>query len=82
VQEEKATPMADSPDSQEHDAELGTGANPSLEPVTPIPRWVKMFAIIGLALLILVVTFHLTGNGLGPGMHGMPRGGSTTGARP
>jgi hypothetical protein len=34
------------------------------------PRWVKVLGIIFIALVVLVVILHLTGNSLGgPGMH-------------
>ncbi|MBT2727396.1 hypothetical protein J7E63_10665 [Bacillus sp. ISL-75] len=36
-------------------------------------RWVKIFGVIGLILLLLVIILHLTGNSLGgPGMHHTP----------
>ena len=36
------------------------------------PRWVKVFGIIALVLILLVVILHLTGNSLGGPMgHGM-----------
>ena len=37
------------------------------------PRWVKVFGIIFIALVLLVVVLHLTGiSHGGPGMHTMP----------
>jgi hypothetical protein len=36
------------------------------------PRWVKVFGIIGLVLVLLFVILHLTGNSLGPGLHTPP----------
>jgi hypothetical protein len=36
------------------------------------PRWVKLFGAAIIVLLVAVVILHLTGNSLGPGMHGMP----------
>jgi len=36
------------------------------------PRWVKVFGVIGLALVLLLVILHLTGNGFGHGMHTLP----------
>jgi hypothetical protein len=37
----------------------------------PMPRWVKVFGFIFLALLVVVVVMHVTGNSLGgPGSHG------------
>lgn len=38
------------------------------------PRWVKVFWIIGIALVLLFVVLHLTGKGFGPGMHTQPAG--------
>jgi len=41
-------------------------------PGTPpsIPRWVKVFGIIFIVLILLFVILHLTGNSLGgPGSH-------------
>ncbi len=41
------------------------------------PRWVKVFGIIAIILVLLFVVLHLTGHGLGghtPGIeHGVPR---------
>ena len=34
------------------------------------PRWVKVFGIIGLLLLVTFAILHLTGNGFGRHMHG------------
>src|SRR5215216_5919156 len=34
-----------------------------------IPRWLKISGIITIVLILLFVTLHLTGNGMGPGMH-------------
>jgi hypothetical protein len=36
------------------------------------PRWVKLFGAAIVALVVIVVILHLTGNSFGPGMHGMP----------
>ena len=41
----------------------------------PTPQWVKVFGIVVIALVLLVVILHLTGNSLGgPGGHipGLP----------
>jgi hypothetical protein len=39
------------------------------------PRWVKVSGVLVIALVLLVVVLHLTGNSLGgPGSH-MPLGG-------
>jgi hypothetical protein len=34
------------------------------------PRWVKLFGIIGLVLVVAFAILHLTGNGFGRHMHG------------
>lgn len=37
------------------------------------PRWVKVFGITFIALVLLAVVLHLAGNNFGgPGMHTMP----------
>jgi hypothetical protein len=35
------------------------------EPVPSTPRWVKVFAIVAIVLVVLFVVLHLTGTGLG-----------------
>ena len=40
------------------------------------PRWVKIFGIIAVVLVLAFVVLHLTGHGFGGhGMHGMNHGG-------
>ncbi|MBC9726006.1 hypothetical protein [Streptomyces sp. TRM68367] len=34
------------------------------------PRWVKISGSVALAVVALVLVLHLTGSGMGPGMHG------------
>jgi hypothetical protein len=36
------------------------------------PRWVKLFGIIAVALVLLIVVLHLTGRGMDGHMHHMP----------
>ena len=36
------------------------------------PRWVKVFGIIGIVMVLLVVLLHLTGHGFGSHMHHTP----------
>lgn len=36
------------------------------------PRWVKMFGVVGLLLLVALVVLHLTGNTLGGHGHRAP----------
>ena len=40
---------------------------------SPTPRWVKVFAVIGVFLVVILVWLHLTGHGFG-GHHGMRHG--------
>jgi hypothetical protein len=42
-------------------------STPSTAPSTP--RWVKVFVLIAIALVVLFVLLHLTGNGFGDHMH-------------
>lgn len=49
--------MADAPQPPEVSGAKETG------PATP--RWVKIFALIALALLVLFVVVHLSGGGMG-----------------
>ncbi|MFD7404166.1 hypothetical protein ACFV7R_16125 [Streptomyces sp. NPDC059866] len=34
------------------------------------PRWVKVSGLVALAVVVLFLILHLTGSGMGPGMHG------------
>jgi hypothetical protein len=38
-------------------------------PNTGVPRWVMVFVIVFIALALLFVILHLTGNGFGEHMH-------------
>lgn len=52
-----------------------TPIQPDHESPPSAPRWVKLFGIVALVLVLLFVILHLTGNGFGgPGMHGLPAG--------
>jgi hypothetical protein len=44
------------------------GVRPDRESPPSTPRWVKVFGVIGLVLVLLFVILHLTGRGLG-GLH-------------
>ena len=50
----------------------GDEATSDREPDTGMPRWVKVFLIVGLVLVLLFVAGTLTGRGgdHGPGRHG------------
>ena len=64
--------MADSPlhpDSKGDTAD-GTGVSPDHGSTTGTPRWVKVFGIIALVLVLLLVILLLT---RGPGGHGPDR---------
>ena len=52
------------------DSEQGLGAEPDGEATTGAPRWVKVFGIIALVLVLLVGILLLAG---GPGGHGPGR---------
>jgi hypothetical protein len=45
---------------------------PDQESYNKTPRWVKVFGIIGIILVLLFVILHLTGNSFGPGLHQPP----------
>jgi len=36
------------------------------------PRWVKVFVVIGIVLVLLFVVLHVAGLGLGSHMHHLP----------
>jgi hypothetical protein len=46
-----------------------TGAGPDGESTTGTPRWVKVFGIVAVVVVLLFVVLLLTG-GHGPGRHG------------
>ncbi len=56
--------MADSTDSID---DKGVGSGP--ESTTGAPRWVKVFGIIAVVLVLIVVVALLTGGSHGPGRH-------------
>jgi hypothetical protein len=55
--------MADQPPYPDSNGD--TGVRPDHGSTTSTPRWVKMFGITALVLVLLFVTLHLTGRGLG-----------------
>ena len=57
--------MADLPPY--HESKSDTSVGPDRGPTTSTPRWVKVFGIIALVLVLLVVIQHLAGNILGGG---------------
>lgn len=56
--------MTASPPEPADDATTARRAAP------PAPRWVRISGIVALAVLVTFLVLHLTGTGLGPGMHG------------
>ena len=57
-----ADPVSDRPHP---DSNSDTGAKPGRRSPPSTPRWVKVVAIIALALVLLVVILHVTGRGFG-----------------
>ena len=58
--------MTDSPTSP------GGGVRPTHSAATGYPgtpRWVKVFGVAAVAVILLFAGLHLTGHGLGPGSH-------------
>ncbi|GAA3246286.1 hypothetical protein GCM10010469_02110 [Streptomyces labedae] len=51
-------------------SEPADGTTSSRRTAPPAPRWVKVAGIAALTLIIASLILHLTGTGLGPGMHG------------
>jgi hypothetical protein len=46
-----------------------THTRPDQEAPPGVPRWVKVFGIVFIVLVLVLVVLHLTGNGLGS-LHG------------
>ena len=68
--------MADTPHTPNTNADsaTGRGAPPEHEAAPGTPRWVIVFGVVALALVVVVVVVHLAGGGMGAMMnHGMPR---------
>jgi hypothetical protein len=59
-------PMASPPHYPDTDEDTGVG--PDRESTTGTSRWVYVFWIIGIALILLMVVLHLTGT-IGPVHH-------------
>jgi hypothetical protein len=59
--------MADPPPSR--DADDGTDNEPDRESTPGTPRWVKVFGIVCLILILLFVVMVFAGGGHGPGRH-------------
>ena len=53
--------MAEPPSYPDSDDDTGTGPNRESPPSTP--RWVYVFGIIAIVLVLLVVFLHVTGDG-------------------
>jgi len=62
--------MTDPPPDSYGGTRDGTGVGPDRRSTTGPPRWVKVFGIIGLVLVLLVVVLLLAGGGgHGPSRH-------------
>jgi hypothetical protein len=59
--------MADPPPYPGSNGDIGdhTGVRPDRGSTTSTPRWVYVFGLIALVLVLLFVILHLTGGGLG-----------------
>ncbi len=71
---EEDTPMADPSPYSDANCDTADDTRVRADRGSPpsAPRWVKVFGIIALVLILLVVILHLTGNSLGGPMgHGM-----------
>ncbi len=66
--------MAEPPSAPDSTDELGVG--PDRESATSTPRWVKVFGVIALVLVVLLAILLLSG-GHGPGRHTGGAGGHT-----
>jgi hypothetical protein len=71
--------VVDQPSTPGADADAGGGRQPerspstgltAAEPGTGTPRWVKVFAIVGALLVLLVIVMLLAGHGPGRHLHG------------
>jgi hypothetical protein len=54
-------PSPDRPSAEDPSAK----ANPGRGPAAPMPRWVKVFGIIAVALVLIFIINHLAGGGMG-----------------
>jgi hypothetical protein len=64
---EENTYMADPPPYTDSNSKTGDDTREKPDPGSPpsTPRWVKVFGIIVIVLVLLFVILHLTGGGLG-----------------
>jgi hypothetical protein len=62
--------MTEPPPSPETDD--ATSVGPGRGPTTGLPRWVKVFLIIAIVLVLAFVVSFLAGVGHGPGLHTPP----------
>jgi hypothetical protein len=70
--------MTDSP-AQPDDLDQ-TGATGGQSPPAGMPRWVKVFAVIGIILVVVLLVALLVGGNHGPSRHTGDPGGSTVAA--
>jgi len=64
--------MGDPPPYPDTDDDTGVGAGRA--PTTGMPRWVKVFLIIAIVLVLALVISRLLGIQHGPGLHSPPGG--------
>ncbi|ASU84301.1 hypothetical protein CDO52_17195 [Nocardiopsis gilva YIM 90087] len=57
-------------DQQPRRADDATGTAPDQPPITGMPRWVKVFGILAIAVLVTIAIVHLAGGGMGNHGHG------------
>ena len=62
--------MPDLPPSPNGATGAESGAESDAESITSTPRWVYVFGIIAIVLILLFVILHLSGRGLGG--HALP----------
>ena len=58
------------------DTDENTRKRSDFESPTSTPRWVKLFGIVAIVVVLLFVALHLTGNS--PGGHGLSGATATT----
>ena len=71
VRRDEETLMTDRPRHPDAPGSGDRDVNPADRSTQPgAPRWVKVFALVAVVLIVLLGALHLTGNGLGsPGSH-------------
>ncbi|MET3140570.1 UNVERIFIED_ORG: hypothetical protein ABIB13_000262 [Arthrobacter sp. UYEF2] len=57
--------MTDPPPDHRTTQNPNAGTNPGRGPATKTPRWVKVFGLIAVALVLIFIVSHLAGGGMG-----------------